>query len=323
MKQLCSLILALGLLGCPSDPPEVFTNVWPPNSGLIQVESIDTGTFSLQAVPETGWQFDHWNGPVADPGSNQTTIEISQDQLCQAVFKSDEPIFGEGTRIIGFAGFDWTVRRSDLPTTPGVNYFSDSSEAVWVDEQGLHLTLTWQEGKWWCSEVILNACLGYGTYTFKTRGRVDQLDPNLVLGIFTWDPGASEQYHRELDIEFSRWGNPINEIGQYVVQPCDASAECPDQYQRFNLELTDETIDLVHVIVWQNESVEFLTYYTKPGTDGSEIGKLACRWKYSGEFVPKPGLENIRFNLWLVDGNPPQNGLGEELIITDFSWQHP
>ena len=60
-------------------------------------------------------------------------------------------------------------------------------------------------GKWVCAEVVLQQTLGYGTYRFYLDSPVDSLDPNVVLGLFTWndDPAFN---NRELDIEFARWG---------------------------------------------------------------------------------------------------------------------
>src|SRR5256885_3597274 len=49
--------------------------------------------------------------------------------------------------------------------------------------------------------------------------RLDNLDPKVVLGFFTWsdDPAFT---HREMDFEFSRWAkaSDVNNA-QYVVQP--------------------------------------------------------------------------------------------------------
>jgi hypothetical protein len=47
---------------------------------------------------------------------------------------------------------------------------------------------------------------------------VDKLDPNVVLGLFTWSDKAPSA-HREIDIEFARWANAADPTNaQYVVQ---------------------------------------------------------------------------------------------------------
>ncbi|MFA5021940.1 MAG: hypothetical protein WC508_02605 [Patescibacteria group bacterium] len=318
----CSLTLAACLLGCPQTPtqPILYTTVWPVGSGLIQTQPLknQTNAFSLLAVPEPNWQFDHWNGPISAELANPTIIFLAeQSELCQAVF-SQIDAEGETERIIDFAGLEWTVRHSDTLTTPGGNYFSDQPNDVWTDQQGLHLTISNRDQKWFCTEVVLHACLGWGTYTFKTHGRLDFLDPQMVLGIFTWDARAIFDYHREIDIEFSQWGNPDDaNNAQYVIQPCAANPECPDRYRRFWVEQTDQQADMTHVLVWHQDKVEFSSYYTTSG----ETKRLAYQWTYTGDFIPVPGLENIRFNFWLVDGKAPLNGLGNEIVISDFHWE--
>ncbi|MHC4649083.1 MAG: hypothetical protein ACYTBJ_26830, partial [Planctomycetota bacterium] len=110
-------------------------------------------------------------------------------------------------REITFAGYNWMVKDSGCGTLdPGSNYFSHSEENVRVDDEGrLHLRIDHRCDKWFCSEVVLDASPGFGTYVFVTEGRVDLLDPNIVLGLFTWDTNAPQYNYREIDIEFSRW----------------------------------------------------------------------------------------------------------------------
>jgi hypothetical protein len=117
---------------------------------------------------------------------------------------------GPGPRFLSFAGRNWKVKMSDFPVGPGPNYFSDDAHDVWVDDKGLHLTISNHDGRWNCTEVILQESLGYGTYVFQLRGRVDLMDPNMVVGFFTWDNEVPELEYRELTIEFTRGGDPKN-----------------------------------------------------------------------------------------------------------------
>src|SRR3989442_12920365 len=122
-------------------------------------------------------------------------------------------------RLIDFSGYTWSVKTSTGKVGPGPNYFSDSTSSVWVDAQGrLHMKILKNKGRWYCSEVILQESLGYGTYRFYLDSAVDGLDPSVVLGLFTWND-APDYNHREIDIEFSRWGSVNNQNAQYVVQP--------------------------------------------------------------------------------------------------------
>ncbi|MGH6635400.1 MAG: hypothetical protein ACRED0_04455 [Gammaproteobacteria bacterium] len=80
------------------------------------------------------------------------------------------------------------------------------------------MKITRSGGRWYCAEVVSADSFGFGTYRFSLDSPVDALDPNVVLGLFTWsdDPAYN---NREIDIEFTRWGDPNNQNAQYVVQP--------------------------------------------------------------------------------------------------------
>ena len=62
-------------------------------------------------------------------------------------------------------------------------------------------------GHWYCAEISSVEAFGYGSYRFDVTGRPAGLDPNVVLGSFTWDSHGGE-HHREIDVQLSRWGDP-------------------------------------------------------------------------------------------------------------------
>lgn len=158
--------------------------------------------------------------------------------------RTDEPIPYDGVEIptqstsklavrtLSFSGYEWKVKASRRPVGPGPNFFSDSLNNVWVDAQGsLHLRITHRKNRWYCAEVISQQSFGYGTYRFYLDTRVDKLDPNIVLGLFTWSDDP-EFDHREIDIECARWGNADNDTNaQFVVQPYDI----PEHRLRFSV----------------------------------------------------------------------------------------
>ena len=230
----------------------------------------------------------------------------------------------QDTRTISFAGYDWIVKECDFQVGPGPNYFSGSEDDVWVDGDGLHLTISEQDDKWYCTEVYLDTSLGYGNYIFQTTKRVDIIDPMMVLGLFTWDIEATEQHNREMTIEYTRWGNPDEYTnGQYVVQPCSECPGCGDQCTRFRVDLTDSDSDLTHYMVWRPGIVEISTYHGKYINSIPPASALVNRWTNAGGDVPEPGNEIIHFNFWLYESNAPLSGLGDEVVITDFSWKGP
>jgi hypothetical protein len=204
-------------------------------------------------------------------------------------------------RIVEFAELTWWVKASAGAVDPGPNSFSDSPANVWVDERGrLHLKITDSENRWDCAEVVTTQSLGSGRYTFELRSDVSDLDPNVVLGLFTWseDPAYN---HREMDIEFARWGDSSDATnGQYVVQPYDHEGNL----QRI---VQPAVASSAHSFDWQPDALTFRSSTAAPSS-----------WTYSGTDRPQPGSEHARINLWLYRGAPPTNGATVEIIVKSF-----
>ena len=221
------------------------------------------------------------------------------------------------SRIITFSGYEWEVKSMcdiEIELHPGPNYFSDKVEDVWLDEdRQLHLKITQRDGKCYCTEVFTEASLGYGKYVFYITGRVDQLDKNIVHGLFTWDDIAPDDYYREIDIEFSRWGEETNDNAQYVVQPW----YLPGHIYRFPIELKDEYS--THSFCWSQDRVHFQSLYGHPALPpaGEDIIES---WTYSGNDIPAEGNENAHMNLWLFNGSSPSDGKDVEIIIKSFQF---
>jgi hypothetical protein len=216
-------------------------------------------------------------------------------------------------REIEFSGRTWWVKASQSPVGPGPNYFSDREEDVWVDGAGrLHMSIVYRDGNWYCTEVISSESLGHGTYTFALSSRVDTLDKNAVLGLFTWDDAAPEHYYREIDIEFSRWGAEAGDNAQYVVQPWDHDGNL----HRFRLDLAGDLS--THSFDWRAGSVRFSSFqgHGSPPAPGDELQS----WLYAGPDVPPAGGENARINLWLMNGYPPSDGQRIEVIVDGFDF---
>jgi len=219
-----------------------------------------------------------------------------------------------GSRTLSWSGFEWTVKTSVganlLPLGPGPNIFSDNDTIVWVDNlQRLHLRIAKHGNAWYCSELICKSSLGFNHYSFDVDGRVDLLDPNVIAGIFTWDDCSlmdhpPNNYFREIDFEFSRWGDPLNKNSQFVIQPYDITGNC----NRFNMDLTGLSHS-VHEFTWHPDSVVFKSTW----------GNSSYSWKYTNHtYMPSPGNENVRINLWLYYGRPPTDLMNAELILNSF-----
>jgi hypothetical protein len=221
------------------------------------------------------------------------------------------------TRKIVFSEYTWTVLQCDWKCGAGPNYFTDKPEDVWIDPNGyLHLSIVERDYNWYCSEVVANESLGYGTYVFTVQGRPELQDPNIVLGLFVYDlPDYSyvPEKHREIDVEVSRWDNSSNPNNcQYVVQPWST----PGNMYRFYI---DEHRTTTYVFTWDADEVCFQSYYG----DFSFCPlpeDIIESWCYTGDDIPEPGCENPRINFYLTWGAPPQNGQDAEVVIKSFRY---
>ncbi|NDV61907.1 glycoside hydrolase family 16 protein [Puniceicoccales bacterium CK1056] len=212
-----------------------------------------------------------------------------------------------------FSGYDWDVKTSGgFLFGPGPNVFSDDLENVWVDAEGkLHLRITYRDGQWRCAEVISNDSFGYGTYRFYVDSPVDALDPNVVLGLFTWSDDPAYSY-REIDVEITRWGDaqdPTN--AQFVVQPWNN----PGNLVRYTI--PQGSAPTTHSFDWQADQIAFASHdgaYAPP----PDVTPLLTQWTYTGPDIPVPGDEQVRINLWLVSGLEPIDGEEVEVVISRF-----
>jgi hypothetical protein len=213
-------------------------------------------------------------------------------------------------RKISFAGYDWWVLFSD-GLIEG-NYYSDISSQVYVDDDGyLRLNITQAGSDYHCSEVACYDSLGYGRYIYTLQSDVNSLDPNAVLDLFTWEDDVEQYNNRQMNIEFSRWGNPVNDLGRYIVQPWDANGNI----QEFDVNSTGVT---THELNWQQGQVDFLSYY---GTysENPDPCDIIASWSFADDVnVPPAGGENPRINFRNIPGLSPAENL--EFIIQDFQF---
>ena len=213
---------------------------------------------------------------------------------------------------IQWSGYTWNVRPAGTGN-PGSNNWSNTTDNVWVDNDGnLHLKITKVGDKWYCSEIYSQESFGYGEYTFQTLTNVENLDKNIVLGLFTYETDT-----KEVDIEFSKWGNINNKEGNFVVQPSSSNSTI-----NYPLNLTGCLSDCysTHKFQWSPSSIYFQSYYghysNLPSSDN-----LIKNWTYTGANIPTNGNEKVHLNFWLFNGNPPSNLQDAEVIIKSFSFK--
>ena len=207
-------------------------------------------------------------------------------------------------RVISFAGMDWWVKSGHYG--PGPNHFSDSAESVWVDENGkLHLKIRQIGGLWHCAEVwsLVLAC--WVNYLFLLESQVDLYDPNVVAGLFLY-----QDDDHEIDIEFSRWGDPDYPCGSYSVQPYYHQGN----NRAFAMDLQGSWTS--HSFNWQPDYIDFQSLHGHY-SEASDDGFIIDQWHYTGADNPAESPEMLlHINLWLMSGLSPTDASEAELIVS-------
>jgi hypothetical protein len=298
----------------------IWDNDWPESfkwldAGCEPVRINEWRTISIGAAGLNEENLDHIEALVFDKLAGVSgTIYLDNLRLGSATPECN------CLRRVRFAGYNWSVLKSDWPIGVGPNFFTDDANDVFVDPYGyLHLNIDYKDPNWYCSEVVANANLGYGQYIFTVKAREEILDHNIVLGLFIFDENDPCDNPREIDFELSRWWHaeePNN--AQFVVQPWN------DPNNRFRFHL-DEHRTTTHEIVWTPYKIDFQSYYGDyPLLDDNDL-IYSC--SYVGDDNPPDCNDNPRLNLWLLPpegspqgtpGAPPSNSQGAEVIIKNF-----
>lgn len=230
--------------------------------------------------------------------------------LALSIFLAHSPV---PAQRLAWSGFEWSVRSGT--GGPGPNRWR--AENVWLDaENRLHLKISHEIDGWSCAELYTGTRLAYGRYEFWTTGRLDLLDPRVVLGLFhypTSDVGPDGT--NEIDIEFARWGDPEAPNDNYTVWPRDLAAG--PLTHSFDFPQTGP--DTTHRYSWRPGRIFFQSL-----AGHVHANSAAASWLTPESFaaqvaaVPMP----VHLNLWLLQGLPPLNGQEVELIVAGFRVFH-
>jgi hypothetical protein len=221
--------------------------------------------------------------------------------------------FSAQAKDIQFGGYTWTVRAGR--GGPGPNTWDQSN--VWLDSAtNLHLKISQRDGKWSCAEATMQKRLGFGRYQFQTAGRLDRLDDNVVLGLFNYPTGdVGPDGTHEIDIEFARWGEAKNPMGNFTVWPVERGRKQVTQSFPFS-QGGDKT---THRFTWSQGQILFLSLKGHREDDQEELS----RWVY-GPQEPARSISQqampVHINLWLFKGRPPKDGQEVEVIIRFFKF---
>jgi len=231
----------------------------------------------------------------------------SNADLAHRVLPTDHGI--EGGRVISWCGHRWQVKgvAQEQTAFPGPNHWSDSTQSVWIDEENrLHLALKFYDGQWYCSEVVTQQPLGYGQYIFEIASELATIDKNIVVGLFTYLDDENE-----IDIEYTKWGHNRTAVyEQYTVQPYThlGNINQEDYVPRSAIETCSFTW-LEDRIIFENFSENDIRRQHPSRT-----------WTYTGNDIPKPADEKTHINIWLFNGQWPDNMQEYELVLSRFEF---
>jgi hypothetical protein len=215
-------------------------------------------------------------------------------------------------------GIQWNVKSGTKK--PGPNNWSPSN--AFVDANGdLHLSITNVGGAWYCSEVWTNATFGFGSFQWQVSTAVDNLDPNVVLGLFAYGPPAlGPDGTNEIDIEYSRFGAATGNNGRWTTWPTAITTPPVLGRTAFPLSLgADPTT--TSSFTWSSSQVVFGTFSGFQAPDSS--ANPLQSWSYQPT-VPSAAIAQapmpIHMNLYLYQGSAPTNGQGVDVTIHSFSF---
>jgi hypothetical protein len=214
---------------------------------------------------------------------------------------------------IDFAGYTWIVKSGycSVGNTagPGPNYYCGDEEDLWVDGSGyLHMKMNYKSALSHYGCVSIKTLVsGCGTYNYLVgdgpNGSPDSLDPNVVVGLFTYDESVSD--NGEIDIEISDWGDSTPDANLWFVTWLNSSSTYDDYLVTFGSGTT------VHEFTWAPSYITFNS--THEGVllgDGVRIGSAVYDCPTEPIYA--------RINFWLVDGDDPASS--QEVVIEDFTF---
>ena len=277
-------------------------------------ESGFQGPVTISAGQTSVFGFD-WTVPLNAPTGTLYMASCVQTQYANGPLNTDATNWDTSVKIenttisqIQWSGYTWNVK-SGTGLGPGPNDWLASSSSVWVDgEDNLHLKIRKIGSKWYCASINAKPSLGYGDYTFQVSSNVENMDKNIVLGLFTYETDT-----REIDIEFSRWGDPLSVAGWYNVQPSSLSSS-----HSFALNLPDQYS--AHKFQWSPSKIYFQSYFGQ-SLYLSAKDHLINEWTYTGSQIPPAGNERVVLNLWLFKGVPPSDLKETEVVIHSFTFR--
>ncbi|MEO0272409.1 MAG: hypothetical protein ABIM31_05120 [candidate division WOR-3 bacterium] len=215
------------------------------------------------------------------------------------------------TKTLNFASYNW--KTFDNFDERSQNYFVKGLVQVSGDKLLLTCESLELDGKLILrsSGVISEKKFLYGTFIFEVEGDLNSLlHACFAPFLYDFDEGKFE-----VDIEFSRWGNPSSPAGNYGVIRQFGSWKNPDSVKRktkkFGLPASRRPVISRHYLKWFPDSIVFESYYLQKGKE-----RLIEKWKVSDKmFVPDKPM-NVEIYLWWPEN--PKFKMVHEVKVLKF-----
>lgn len=220
-------------------------------------------------------------------------------------------------RTINFSNIKWDVHEGY--GFPGPNNWSGSN--VMVDENGwLHLRISYEKGKWYSSGISTQSELGFGKYWFYIIGRLDKLQPNVTLALFSYPSIDNEpDQTNEIDIEFFKQElktkHSLDTV--YTVWPTQKLKA----RTALNFKLDYAGTNTTHGYIWNEKQVQFLS----SSGHYSDYKELLSNWLFKPVDyelrIPQSPLR-VYIYFYLNKGKEPENKTEMfEIIIRKFCYE--
>ena len=208
-----------------------------------------------------------------------------------------------------FSGMEWSVRGGHELQGAGPNYWGGSHHHVDHDQVLDEVTLRVgpdRHGVWRSAEISTWIPPDTTTLEIDFEGLPEELDPNIVLGVFVYRNDESE-----FDLELSSWGHAKGGEGEEPYHPIQFVVVPPiEEGHMHRFSPTTEkglAAKWTQRFEWQEDFIVFTL---------EQDGEVLSTWRYEGEDVPRYDDHRLHINLWLFEGRPPINREPVDVTIT-------
>lgn len=185
-----------------------------------------------------------------------------------------------GPRVVEFADRTWAVHRSTVSVGAGPNRWSDSTQAVAVQDSELRLAVV-EEGRGW-SSAELSTPLRVRPREVQFDVWRENMDSQVIVGLFIVRDDSCE-----FDVELGNWGVAGADNAQFAVAPAT-----PDLVHRFD----SPPGWVTYRMRWRRGRLSWRAS-TKAG--------VVARWSVRGSRVPRFNDHRLHVNVWLRNGSAP------------------